>query len=261
MIPTKNSGDTLEKCLKHIHEAVNIRNLWLIDANSKDKTIPIAKGWGAEIVKQKTKTIGGARQEILDFICSPIFLTVDSDAYIPKPYQELTRYFRDPLIGFVTGKIIFGDGSFRQKISEYNYTIPSKPQPSLAAMWMRLSIIQELGFKDLSVSEDSELTIRILASKYKRVIDTRNRFNVSHPQTLTEELQSLYWWGGGYAVNPDENMLLKFRHLFGGNLKTTIVMGLKYNPVFFFYIPFRCSFYCLGYLKKKYNLVNFHSFP
>jgi Glycosyltransferases involved in cell wall biogenesis len=63
IIPALNEEDVIEYCLQSL-ENQNYKNFEIIvvDGGSKDRTVEIAEKY-ARVIKQKSKTIGGARKE------------------------------------------------------------------------------------------------------------------------------------------------------------------------------------------------------
>ncbi len=85
VIPTYNSGRTLEKCLKSIVDQIykNIEII-VVDKFSEDKTVEIAKSYGARIIQDygeraRAKKIGlkKAKGKYVLFIDSDMKLSVE----------------------------------------------------------------------------------------------------------------------------------------------------------------------------------------
>ncbi len=82
-IPTLNNEDTLDRCLKSIieQEYPDIEII-IVDGNSKDSTIEIAKKYTDKIYYD-TGTLGSARQTSIEKSSGKILALFDSDIYIP----------------------------------------------------------------------------------------------------------------------------------------------------------------------------------
>ena len=64
IIPTKNNGDILEKCLasiKNLDYPKEELEVIIVDGHSTDETVKIAKKYSCKIVYENIGTIGGAR--------------------------------------------------------------------------------------------------------------------------------------------------------------------------------------------------------
>jgi glycosyltransferase involved in cell wall biosynthesis len=82
-IPTLNNEDTLDRCLKSIVEQeYSDIEIIIVDGNSKDRTIEIAKKYTDKIYYD-TGTLGSARQTSIEKSSGEILALFDSDIYIP----------------------------------------------------------------------------------------------------------------------------------------------------------------------------------
>jgi len=75
---TYQSERCLDECLTSVGKAVPINKLIIVDHNSTDKTIEIAKKHNAEIYFENVG-LGYARQIAIDHVETPVFMFLDSD--------------------------------------------------------------------------------------------------------------------------------------------------------------------------------------
>lgn len=95
-ILTRNSSPTLEKCLESVKDFVEII---VLDGNSTDGTVEIAKRYGAKVVKQyetnepnvAIKDYSEIRNKGLRLASYDWFMFIDSDEYLSKEVVEEIR--------------------------------------------------------------------------------------------------------------------------------------------------------------------------
>jgi glycosyltransferase involved in cell wall biosynthesis len=85
-VMTKNSEKYLDDVLSAIGKAVAINRLLIVDGNSEDKTLEIARRHNA-LIFQENKGLGYARQLAINQIETPIFMFLDSDLLFLPPYN------------------------------------------------------------------------------------------------------------------------------------------------------------------------------
>ena len=95
IIPTLNEEKVLGKLLKNLREIREFDyEIIVTDGNSSDKTIEIAKSFGAKIVENLNhgrQTIGEGRNAGAAAALGEYFIFLDADIYIPQPDKFFTR--------------------------------------------------------------------------------------------------------------------------------------------------------------------------
>jgi len=100
IIPTKNNGDILEKCLSSIEQTLekfdqNASHLYypkdeieviIVDGHSTDSTVEIAKKYGCKIVYENLGIIGGARNIGVEDSKGKYIVFADADCVVPKDW-------------------------------------------------------------------------------------------------------------------------------------------------------------------------------
>lgn len=101
---TYNSAATLRECLSSVRRALPLSRLIVVDHNSSDGTLEIARSFGGEIFSEGSG-LGRARQLCLELAQSPYLAFVDSDVQIVKEsfFDEAARRLNDPTYGAVVG--------------------------------------------------------------------------------------------------------------------------------------------------------------
>jgi len=104
LIRTFNSGNTLYDCLKSINDNIPYRRIIIVDHNSTDRTIEIARSFGADIYEEE-KGLGYATKKLIELARTSYVLFVDSDVSIVKSnfLDEAFRKFELKKTGAVVG--------------------------------------------------------------------------------------------------------------------------------------------------------------
>jgi len=94
LIPTLNEGTTIGPLIAEFKE-LGFNNILVIDGNSNDDTVNIAKGAGARVIVQSGKGKGQAVQEAFEAIEDKYILMIDGDGtYLPSDAPAMV----EPLI-------------------------------------------------------------------------------------------------------------------------------------------------------------------
>jgi len=87
IIPTYNEEKNIERCLKSLENQTVPRNEFeviVVDGQSKDRTVEIAKKYADKIIQQKSKGVGGARNDGARVAKGDIIATTDADCILFK---------------------------------------------------------------------------------------------------------------------------------------------------------------------------------
>lgn len=90
IIPTWNSGATLELTIRSIEKYGYPNQIIIVDRYSSDNTLDIARRHGCKII-QSTKPLGGARLEGAKAAETELIGFVDSDVEIKNDWVELLK--------------------------------------------------------------------------------------------------------------------------------------------------------------------------
>lgn len=107
VVLTKNSGETLEKCLKAIYKNVPINRLIVVDGYSTDKTLEIIERFNRKhhnvVVISEKGTRGKARQTAIEAVKTEWFVFVDSDVILCNQWFDKAEKLIDNGVGAVWG--------------------------------------------------------------------------------------------------------------------------------------------------------------
>ncbi len=101
---TYNSARTLERCLKSIAKGVPGLRIVVIDHNSTDQTVDIARRFGVEVFVEGVG-LGYARQLAFDLVDTDFLAFVDSDVEVVEPrfFERAITMLMSPTVGGVVG--------------------------------------------------------------------------------------------------------------------------------------------------------------
>lgn len=94
VIRTKNSGQTLDLCLRGIKSTIPFRNIIIVDNFSKDNTKEIALNHGCRFVSRPSKCSLALREGAM-MAEGDYFMIIDSDVILNKNVKILFRYMGD----------------------------------------------------------------------------------------------------------------------------------------------------------------------
>lgn len=89
-------------CLKSVKRGVNINRILVIDSDSTDDTLDIARGYGAEIINDEGRGLGYARK-LATLLCETEWICfVDSDVELPEEWHNKMTQYITPDVGAIS---------------------------------------------------------------------------------------------------------------------------------------------------------------
>jgi cellulose synthase/poly-beta-1,6-N-acetylglucosamine synthase-like glycosyltransferase len=189
IIPTKNNGDILGRCLSSIEELdwpEDQMEIIIVDGRSTDNTIEIAKEYGSRVIYEDVGTRGGACNVGVRSVKGEFIVFTDADCVVPEDWlKNLIKHFNSEDVACVGGPNITpeDDTNFAKCVGEVLLFL-SKPgsrygldmdevvetfHNSGCNVAYRKSAIEEAGWfnEKLITCEDEELDYRILKKGYR----------------------------------------------------------------------------------------------
>ena len=212
LVPTLNSERTIEKLLDSIqNQDFKDYELILIDGDSNDKTLTIAKRYPVKIIEEERKGIGAARRTGVLHAKGVYVAFIDSDCRALKNWlRSLLSVIKNVKISNVVGvggSAVPEDESLVSKCLEYRWFTEAyddlKEVESIAtfnAIYTKDMIIKAGNFNpDLEAGEDLELNHRIRKLGFKLLYVPRIRVYHNHPTTVKELLRKWFHHGRWFA--------------------------------------------------------------
>jgi len=174
VIPTYNEERYVERCLKSLVNQTLPRTefeLIVVDGGSTDRTVEIAQGYADIVMQQKSKGVGGARNDGVDAASAELIATTDADIILPGDW--LARICADFESKSVVG--VYGPINPIEDIFKYQFLIGlfNKVAYLLARMrvfyatlgsntaFRRRTFLQIGGYSDLPAGDDYEIALRL----------------------------------------------------------------------------------------------------
>jgi len=191
LVPAYNEERVIAKTIQSILNSDYPKlKLFVIDDGSTDRTFTIAKVFERDSrVKVLHKENGGKFSALnlgLKMVKTPVYIALDSDTQILRDtVSRLVRFFQKESVGAVAGNVKVGNRgsllgimqaieyimSLNLERNAYSFLNSILVVPGALGAW-RTSVVKRVGgYLSNTLTEDAELTIRILRGGYKIVYD------------------------------------------------------------------------------------------
>jgi glycosyltransferase involved in cell wall biosynthesis len=175
VIPTYNEEKGIKKFLKQFRHQTLSKNdfeIIVVDGDSTDKTREIAERYADKVIIQKSKGVGGARNDGVEIAKADIVATTDADVIVaPFWLEKIVDHFeKDKEMIFLFGsnypitknKVIrFFAGLKRmlnQILAKFNITYLAEGPNSA---FRKKSFLEAGGYVDMPIMDDTEITSRM----------------------------------------------------------------------------------------------------
>ncbi len=164
IVPARNAEDMIDACLSSIARS-HPREVIVVDGDSTDATVEIARGYGARIVSDEGRGLPTARRLGAELASTPLVALVDSDVVLPD--RALAALRREFLTGAYTAlqaglHSVSGDGYWGRALAHHHRTGRSKNWFGVVATIFDRSALLEHGFDErFSSGEDIDLRWRL----------------------------------------------------------------------------------------------------
>ncbi|MEM1572987.1 MAG: glycosyltransferase [Candidatus Methanomethylicaceae archaeon] len=172
IIPTYNEEKNIARTLYYILNQTIPREKYeiiIVDGGSKDKTIEVASKYADKIIFQKSKGVGGARNDGAAIANGRILIHTDADVIVEKNWiEKILNKFSNGVIA-VCGPDEPLENDVKLKILYNIINIISYIAAKLGIIWTRgtnTAVLKKAflligGYKDYPICDDGELGIRL----------------------------------------------------------------------------------------------------
>jgi len=179
IIPALNDEKTIKKCLETLKgQTFGDFEVIVADGHSKDRTVEVARQYGATVVYENTGTVGGARGAAVKAANGRIIASTDADAYFPKGWlaKIAAEFDGDPDLVALGGEDVVDDGKgyFETAVFQIdlarigNRADPKKRIRGCNAAYRKDAVLGVGGFNEALVAlEEADLNSRLAEKGYK----------------------------------------------------------------------------------------------
>jgi glycosyltransferase involved in cell wall biosynthesis len=289
IMPTRNSESVLEECLKSLKRQNYPKNRYEIviaDDHSKDRTVEIAKKYGAKVVessgppgRQRNDAIGAAKGSILGFIDSDC---VAENEWISKGVKNFSAggvaivggpnftHPKDSFIAHCSGYVFSsraGSASMCARYTSDGNAVRETDETGLIScnLFMRKSVFEKMkGFETkFFPNEENELMHRVKADGYK-LLYVPDMVVYHHRRSTIKGffMQCLFYGISRAQLIKKHPRVVKIFHL----APSTFVLYLLFGPLTYFLLPqlwllylaFFGFYFVFMILLGIYKAVKFH---
>jgi len=207
IVPTLNSGSTIDACLRSILELDYPKQLLeviVIDGGSTDDTMQIAKAHPVKVVYSQLNP-PAAYNLVLKNIENPIIGLVDSDAKVEKQWlRKLVKLLDDPKVAGASGTVetwnkdklvprVIG----YELISRYRRLPDTVERVATMNLLLKKKIVTEIGGFDeaLPTQYDTDIGARLTQAGYRIAFDAEAICYHFHRPTLKAFFKQQYKYG------------------------------------------------------------------
>ena len=207
VVPTLNSGATINECLRSIlelHYPKKLLEVIVIDGGSTDDTMEIAKGHPIKVIYSQLNP-PAAYNLVLKDIQNPIIGLVDSDAKVEKQWlRKLVKLLDDPKVAGASGTV---DTWNKDKlvprvigyelISRYRRLPDTVERVATMNLLLKKKIVMEIGGFDeaLPTQYDTDIGARLAEAGYRIAFDAEAMCYHFHRPTLKAFFKQQYKYG------------------------------------------------------------------
>jgi cellulose synthase/poly-beta-1,6-N-acetylglucosamine synthase-like glycosyltransferase len=176
ILPVRNEENNIGKMLKSLHDAPGLKkcNLLIVDGKSSDKTVEIAKSYGARVIVQEKLGISNARNLGWQHAEGQILIFLEADAEVDKNFiTNIIKYTQKSKADAWRPNIIPKAHNWIQKALKVQVELATRRQRAETFPTIfRKEVLEKTGGWDesIGIAEDRELPTRIKAAGFKTAL-------------------------------------------------------------------------------------------
>ncbi len=183
VVPTYNEEKNIVSCLKSLNSQSIPRKdyeIIVVDGHSMDKTVELAKKHADKVIMQKSKGVGGARNDGVDVAKHELIATTDSDCIVPENWLEniIKAFDKDEDCIAVYGSLEPSDGKYKYHFKLANALVKVAEKMRRYHMcgantaFKKKYFLKCGGYFGYGASDDWEISFRI--KKYGKILYDEN---------------------------------------------------------------------------------------
>ncbi len=224
VIPTFNSGKTLEKCLKSLRsQTLKPSEIIVVDSFSKDNTVSIAKKYNCKIIQRKSN-IAQARNLGVKAAKGEVIVFIDSDCVAGKrTLEELIRPMTEKYEKFVVGSIRINKKDDVAVVFGLNWELQTSAEgyvntSAAACVAIKDEVFKKVGLFRNVISEDIDFCLRARKKGFRIYRNPKAYVIHLYPYGMLKAFKKWWKYAKGYRY-----LFLKYPNLF---YKAIFIRGL-----------------------------------
>jgi len=238
LVPAYNEEKVIGKTIKSILDGdyPNFKIL-VIDDGSTDKTLTTAMSFETDSRVGVFHKENGGKFSALNFglehVQTEVYIAIDADTQvIPNTISNLVRFFQEEKIGAVAGNVKVGNrknllGSLQSieyimslnlERNAYSFLNSILVVPGALGAWRTKAVRAVGGYLGNTLTEDAELTLRILRAGHRLVYDKDSVAYTEAPATSRQLIKQRFRWTFGIfqTLFSHKDLIFKRKHSFLG---------------------------------------------
>lgn len=267
IVPVRNGAAKIKDLLDsliNVDYDMDKLEIVVVDGNSTDATKEIVSKYPVKLISEERPGINGARNTGIKNSHGEIIAFTDYDCVVPENWvKEIVKYFQDPSVGCVGGKVqrydngllsLYADESlvpvmriFKKEMMVNKIRLPFN-YPVGCNFAVKREVFEKAGFFDERFKygfDELEFAERICNRGYKLVLTPNITVQHKHRSTFTELLRQTFRYGEGggllFKVKGFKSVFTKWilLSIFGFLLWLLAVLGAAVCAVFeeFTFVP------------------------
>lgn len=217
VIPTYNSEDTIEECIRSLlNQTRKFDEIIVVDNLSSDHTTGIARQLGVKVYRVKSNR-SEARNYGTKVANADIIAFIESDSVYNECWVEEVLKGFEKYDCVIDKRAVYAPKTFIAKMNDAVFDMRFKNYKPFSIWAIRKDLFERVGgFNEkLEAFEDVELGDRLIEKGYK-IYFAKNavQYHKGEPKTLKEALKRSWWFGVRakeyYKVQPRKKPKLKF---------------------------------------------------
>ncbi len=218
LIPAYNEEDSIQNTVESVlnSDYDNIKEIFILDNNSKDKTAEISKKLEKKYKKVKyiLAEVQGKANAInlgIKLSKSELIAIVDADSFPAKDaISKMVGFFEDPKVGAATVPILARNRSkFFEKLQAIEYSVIALTRkllegvdaiyvtPGPLALYRKTALESVGGFDNKNLTEDIEITWHLTAAGWQRKMCLDTRVTTVVPNRFKKWFKQRQRWSMG----------------------------------------------------------------